>query len=193
MLATRNPNSDNGISNGPAVKVSDDTLETPLFVNAVKLPSRGPTPYVSTLRDSALILCPGGDDFETFRFWEALAAGAIPVTVKPKDPDIDFISHLGAFPSINETWAVHSACPFPVLESWQELPALMEHLFSDIDMPIDSKIYGEVSVSVIDSLQLQLTTCFQNLRSGVRDDLRKSIESLFTRDLIETNGVAETG
>jgi hypothetical protein len=184
MLAATNPNRREDSDHGEVE--TTDAFKSPLFASAVQPPLRGSTPYVLALRSSAIVLCPAGDDFETFRFWEALVAGAIPITVKPSDPDVDFISRPGSFSS--ETWANLSKCPFPQLESWEELPALMDHLFSDdADQQAEGRsgVSGEASVSVVDVLQVQLVRCFQDLRSGVREDLRAATESLFPQQLVQ--------
>ena len=70
----------------------DAAFEAPLRRERVRaLPPGDITPYVEALRDAIVVLAPAGDDLETFRFWEALEAGAIPVLVAPVDPDVDFI------------------------------------------------------------------------------------------------------
>ena len=58
----------------------DDLFNMPLLPQAERAPEVA-TAYVKTLRDSAVVLCPAGDDHETFRFWETHAADSIPVIV----------------------------------------------------------------------------------------------------------------
>lgn len=53
------------------------TAQVPSSVNGQVAPAA----YQKVLLDSYYTLCPGGHSFETFRFWEAVDAGSIPVLV----------------------------------------------------------------------------------------------------------------
>ena len=90
------------------------SLLEPLQPDPARLSRRD---YVAALRDSVVVLCPTGNAAETFRLWETLEAGAIPVTLEP-GAERDFFAEL----------AVPLACPIPRLASWEELPALLRQL-----------------------------------------------------------------
>ena len=47
--------------------------------------------HLNMLLDSVFALCPRGNNLETFRFYEALESGAIPIFVKGSSVDYDFI------------------------------------------------------------------------------------------------------
>ena len=47
--------------------------------------------HLNMLLDSVFVLCPRGNNLETFRFYEALESGAIPIFVKGSSVDYDFI------------------------------------------------------------------------------------------------------
>ena len=72
--------------------------------------------YLRVLFDSQFVLCPCGNSAETFRLYEALEAGAVPLLVRPP-PDKDFLRVLSP----------HTP-PFPVLQSWDELAAALMRL-----------------------------------------------------------------
>ena len=142
----------------------------------------GVTPYVEALRDAVAVLCPAGDDYETFRFWEALEAGAIPVVVEPGTADVDFVRRdvfgrankptalsapAGAGPAgASWGWGEVSRCRFPVLESWDELPAFLDGLTSGGDVALDE-------------LQLELVGCYRRLKRDVQVDLSSAVRGLW--------------
>jgi len=158
-----------------------DAYDKPLDRSKVAAPLGGSTAYVEALRSAAVVLAPGGDEHETFRFWEALAAGAIPVTVKPEDARVDFVRNSSAFggphtgaPAAGAssgrqrrfgTWGHAALCPFPVLASWDQLPALLERLSGD--------------PGYADALQRTVSRCFRELVSDVRADVGAAVDGLF--------------
>jgi len=48
--------------------------------------------YIQLLADTAFAPCPAGNNPETFRHYEALEVGAIPIIVRPKDDDKNFLN-----------------------------------------------------------------------------------------------------
>ncbi|CAM9422611.1 unnamed protein product [Chrysoparadoxa australica] len=70
--------------------------------------------FITTLRDTAFTLCPGGNSPETFRLWESLEAGSIPVSFLPLDAARNFFTQLGP------------DCPLPFLEDPQELDEFLQ-------------------------------------------------------------------
>ena len=47
--------------------------------------------HLDMLLETVFALCPRGNNFETFRFYEALESGAIPVVVKGSSLEYDFL------------------------------------------------------------------------------------------------------
>ena len=72
--------------------------------------------YVALLADTALVLCPAGNNPETFRHYEALEAGAVPLFVRPP-PDKDYTRY--------GLWAEY---PGPVFASWADLKPFVDGL-----------------------------------------------------------------
>lgn len=147
----------------------DDLFDVPLSPQAVRAPE-STTAYVKTLRDSAVVLCPAGDDLETFRFWETLAAGSIPViVVGQNETSIDFVRQAAAFGlEPLDSWQDSTRCPFPVLDWWEELPGFLDNLFSE---------NGE-NLSRADVLQAKLSKCYEELLVHVRKDISGGIAKL---------------
>jgi len=58
------------------------------FDNWMDANQLGKEEYLKILRESVFVPCPRGFNTETFRFWEALECGAIPLYVKSEDNDI---------------------------------------------------------------------------------------------------------
>jgi Exostosin family len=77
--------------------------------------------YLSALLDTVFVPCPDGNNPETFRFYEALQAGCIPLVVKTVE---------------NETWFrwVSERIPIVPLASWSEAPRIILTLMSRPEM-----------------------------------------------------------
>lgn len=73
--------------------------------------------YAAKLRQTRFVPCPAGNNLETFRVYEALECGAIPI-VEEWFADPYYSRLLGP-------------CPFPLLRRWSEAPALIADLLSD--------------------------------------------------------------
>lgn len=71
--------------------------------------------YSNALLNSIFIPCPGGNNIETFRFWEALEHGAIPLYVRSSE-DQDYFKFLS------------SHLPLISLESWSHAADFMKSL-----------------------------------------------------------------
>jgi hypothetical protein len=74
--------------------------------------------YISTLLDTIFVPCPGGQNPETYRFYEVLECGCIPVLVKEGN---DSLYH--AFISAN--------LQVLIVSSWAEAASLMVQLYND--------------------------------------------------------------
>mmetsp|Transcript_1432 Transcript_1432/g.2339 ORF Transcript_1432/g.2339 Transcript_1432/m.2339 type:complete len:590 (+) Transcript_1432:21-1790(+) len=68
--------------------------------------------YMSLLSNTVFVLCPAGNNPETFRHYEALEMGAIPVFLRPALADRNFLQH--------ELWNNY---PGPILSDWSEFDA----------------------------------------------------------------------
>lgn len=77
--------------------------------------------YLSLLLNSKFVPCPGGQNTETYRFYEALECGCIPLFVK----DAGDLSFYGQFAGI---------MPFFDLPSWEHATGLMAHLLQNPEM-----------------------------------------------------------
>lgn len=71
--------------------------------------------YSSLMMASKLSLTPRGTSRETFRFFEAVRVGTVPVTEQ-----------------LPPLWFYEGA-PFPVVRSWTQLPTVLSHLLGDED------------------------------------------------------------
>ena len=70
--------------------------------------------YAAKLRASVFVPCPGGNNLETFRVYEALECGAIPI-----------VEEWFAQPYYTR---LLGPCPFPILRVWSEAPGLIRAL-----------------------------------------------------------------
>jgi hypothetical protein len=74
--------------------------------------------YISLLLNSKFVPCPAGQNVETYRFYEALDCGCIPLFLN--EPD-------------TETWLeiFNNEIPFLKIDSWEQAASLMHHLLND--------------------------------------------------------------
>jgi hypothetical protein len=77
--------------------------------------------YSAILEDSIFAPCPAGNSPETIRLYDALETGAIPISLKH-----DFLISKDALASIGPV-------PFPIIESWTQLPFYLEKMRIAID------------------------------------------------------------
>ena len=89
-----------------------------LFRNWNDAQQLGSKEYLSNVVDSIFVPCIGGQNPETYRFYEALECGCIPIIVKDETSKdyIDYITeHINVLP----------------LNSWAQAPSLMQSLLND--------------------------------------------------------------
>jgi len=72
--------------------------------------------YSAIMEDSIFAPCPSGNNPETIRLYDALELGCIPIT----------LSH--EFLLSKDALALIGPVPFPIIESWENLPALLENM-----------------------------------------------------------------
>jgi hypothetical protein len=74
--------------------------------------------YSAVMEDSIFAPCPAGNSPETIRLYDALELGCIPISLS--HPFLTSVDALGAIGPI----------PFPILESWGELPSFLDRMKS---------------------------------------------------------------
>ena len=72
--------------------------------------------YSAIMEDSIFVPCPSGNNPETIRLYDALELGCIPIPLPH-----DFLVSKAALAS-------HGSVPFPLLESWSELPQFLKEM-----------------------------------------------------------------
>lgn len=124
--------------------------------------------YSDALADTVFALSPWGNNHETFRFWEALEYGAIPVLVRIADPREDFVSKTGI--------------PLLLLESWSALAGALEKY----------QTHGSAASrgNILNNLQMRVQSAYRAYLTQVQEDTAVSIEAAFTRTRLRCN--AET-
>ena len=86
-----------------------------------------PNDWRAVVTQSVFTLAPFGHAMETFRMWEALESGSIPVIQKPYlDPKCG--RSLAGFMITVQGMAP----PFVIVEDWKELPALMAEVLKNV-------------------------------------------------------------
>lgn len=113
--------------------------QLPIWSEAAGLDAAG---WQTLLLDSKFTLCPGGHNAETFRLWEALEAGSIPIVSKldytvplPLEPD----SNGGTCGEGVASWNTVASSPFAKevsVDTWEDLPARLDMLRSMSDEDI---------------------------------------------------------
>ena len=82
--------------------------------------------YRQALLDSSFTLCPVGAGDDSFRFWEAIEAGSIPILV-PRDTTLHGTEERGDYDCPDAFQDVlRTNPPIVVLKSWHELPGFIE-------------------------------------------------------------------
>jgi len=74
--------------------------------------------YIGTLLDTIFVPCPGGQNAETFRYYEALECGCIPIVVREPGDEL-FVKY------------ITSNMPILPVNSWTEAAGLMTQLYAD--------------------------------------------------------------
>jgi hypothetical protein len=77
--------------------------------------------YISLLLSSKFVPCPRGQNFESYRFYEALCCGCIPLFLTDEKDPMSML-WLQQFEGI---------LPFINIQSWEHAAALMQHLTSN--------------------------------------------------------------
>jgi GR25 family glycosyltransferase involved in LPS biosynthesis len=80
--------------------------------------SVGRDEYLSTLLDTVFVPCPGGQNAETYRFYEALECGCVPIVVKEENDSLF-------------TKMIMANMEFLAVSSWQEAAVLIAQLMEN--------------------------------------------------------------
>ena len=135
--------------------VRDKAIKEELLLCDVRERKLTTKEHWQALEDTAFALCPRGNNVETFRFYEAMETGAIPILVRSENREDDFLQH-GFFKKY----------PGPVLGSWDELPG---YIFS---------MYDPRRVKELDTLQKAMGVWYERFKETVRGDLSRSLDGL---------------
>ena len=115
--------------------------------------------YRNLLRESRFTLTPWGANYETFRFYEALEAGSIPI-----------------FQRLPQQWdhkrspfnALGPDCPIPQFESWDKA--------ADFILELQKKSDNE-----LDQLQKTIVDFWMNFKLKTQQDIRETIDASFRK------------
>ena len=77
--------------------------------------------YIGTLLDTVFVPCPGGNNAETYRFYEALECGCVPIVVREQGDEL-FVKK------------ITSNMPILAVPSWGEAAMLMRQLYGDKEL-----------------------------------------------------------
>ena len=115
---------------------------TSMFNDPAGLPT---SQYGDVLLRSAFTLCPGGTNEETYRVWEALEAGSIPV-LKAGEAALWVEAQLG------------SGHPLPMVRDWTEVADTLRAALFSGDSVMEGHAAGQMTVLCrrVDELQAQV-------------------------------------
>jgi hypothetical protein len=124
--------------------------------------------YTQNLTDSVFALAPYGNNPETFRFWEALEHGAIPIMVRISDARHDF--------------AGYSGIPFIALSSWSDLKGVLDsHVAGALAVENSVEWAGEgkseAAAAVLDAMQANVLRAYH----GFIERAQEEVASVITR------------
>jgi hypothetical protein len=127
-----------------------------LHLTATSRDRLGPSAYAARLADARFALVPGGNSPETIRLYDALEAGAVPVTLRSA-----FIEAAGAL----------DRPPFPMLDDWDQLAAVYEP-FADGSF---------ASLAMLDALQDRGLAWWEAFKRRQQARLRGAIDAVMAR------------
>ena len=122
--------------------------------------------YIRNVADTIFAPCPAGNNPETFRIYESLDLGAIPIIVHPTNDEINFLN-----------FGLWTEYPGPILKNWNEL----DNFFANLDR----------SASNLDSLQSKVQHWYERFQNKARQALSKTL--LDTFDSIEKESSHDDG
>jgi hypothetical protein len=112
--------------------------------------------YSAIMEDSIFAPCPAGNNSETIRLYDALELGCIPISLSH-----DFLSSKDAL-------ALAGPVPFPILNSWSELPSFLER----------SKKNILANSNEINELQEKCTSWWKNYKIAIQKKIDDRLDLL---------------
>ena len=119
--------------------------------------------YAELLADTAFVLCPAGNNPETFRHFEALEARAIPLFVRPP-PDKDYTKY--------GLWTEY---PGPIFKSWDDLNPFLD----------------QMTTEKVDALQAKVATWYKRFRLARQMHIANVIDPVLADQTEPTKLLAE--
>ena len=110
------------------------------------------TRYIQDLANTAYIPCPAGNNPETFRLYEALEVGAIPLFIQPVW-DKNFLR-----------FGLWKDYPGPIFTTWMDL----------------STFLNSITPEITDMLQERVVTWYSAFKEDVQNKLAKTVDDIFT-------------
>lgn len=110
--------------------------------------------YLTLVAKTTFVLCPAGNNPETFRLYESLELGSIPLFVRPTI-DVDYLQY--------KYWYNY---PGPIFNSWDELK------------PFLSGING----TYVDDLQLKIIKWYKEFKENVQHNITDTMLMAFNED-----------
>lgn len=126
--------------------------------------------YLNLVLDTIFMPCPAGSAVETFRLYEALELGAIPLLVKQKNKNLDFLS----------TWTGY---PGPLLNNWTELIEYFQFLSLVDSAPLVGFCSMPESIKSLQSIPTGDTFIDGNFKMINDDDIIFKNYKFCTQDL----------
>jgi len=112
--------------------------------------------YSAIMENSVFAPCPAGNSPETIRLYDALESGCIPIS----------LDHL--FLRSELALAAIGPVPFPILKSWEELPAFLTEM----------KVALQEQPQIINDLQQQCTVWWSSYKKWITNSIAKRIATL---------------
>jgi hypothetical protein len=113
--------------------------------------------YITELSNSIFVLCPSGNNPETFRHYEAMEAGAIPIFTRIS-PEFDFVG---------EIWVNY---PGPIFDSWRDAINFLVEYINDLQYvenlrSLVTNWYGEFKEIIKDRVANIVNTGFSDFNN----------------------------
>lgn len=89
------------------------------------------SPYMRVLRDARFVLCPAGHNPESYRIYEAITAGAVPVVHDTCWVRSDLANELQCACTGGLAFLRDTGAPFPILRDWRNLHAALLPYLTD--------------------------------------------------------------
>lgn len=86
-------------------------LEGDLSLQSYRLTNSSVEDYLKGMSKAYFSVCPTGNGYDSFRFWESLSVGAIPLVLSS--------------PFMETLMEEHPELPFMILEKWEDLPSFL--------------------------------------------------------------------